>query len=90
MMTTETEKSPREIAAAFAEKWDVYANPVDALELLIKCRDERAAKIADRFAAQNHEGAVRAARRRDMDMNDVLDSCRREAEAIASAIRGTQ
>jgi len=43
--TTETEKSPREIAQLFLDKWEVFASPLDALELLIKGRDERAAKI---------------------------------------------
>jgi hypothetical protein len=48
---TKTEKSPREIAKLFLEKWEIYASPLDAIELLIKARDERAALIAEA-----HEG----------------------------------
>ena len=42
----------REIAEAFVAKWAIYASPVDAVELLLKARDERAAKIANKRAKE--------------------------------------
>lgn len=47
---------------------------------------EAAVRIAEKYANQNHDGAVKALRRGDHGTYDVLDSCKREAEAIASAI----
>jgi hypothetical protein len=96
---SEIEKSPREISTEIVdEHLDEMMTPreyaatarslIEAIEKALRDRDERAARIADKFAAQNHEGAVKAARRKDMGTHDVLDSCKREAEAIASAIRG--
>lgn len=58
-----------------------------ALTKAIGDERERCAQIADGCVQQNQTGAVKAARRGDMDTHDVLDSCKRESEAIASLIR---
>jgi hypothetical protein len=80
-MTTETEKSPREIAKAFVEKWANYANSVDAVEQLLISRDERAAKIAE---AHHHDGpSASLTLNRPATMGYKL-----AAHKVASAIRG--
>ena len=85
-MTTETEKSPREIARLFLEKWHIYASPLDAIELLIKARDERAAKILETAAMlASPVGVIPAGdpeHERLARMAEVLTKA-------ASAIRGT-
>ena len=85
---SEEEKSPREVAQLFLDKWHIYANPLDAVELLIKGRDERAAKIADERAAFN--ARLRDGYKADHNYKfaDLKDTRRDEAEMIASAIRG--
>jgi hypothetical protein len=77
-MNSEIEKSPREIAEAFVEKWENYANSIDAVEQLLISRDERAAKIADAEHARLYPG---------VDYGDESDS---SAFRIASAIRGSK
>jgi hypothetical protein len=82
--TLETEKSPREIARLFLEKWEIYASPLDAVELLIKARDERAALIAESAFDPAHTYASEnssAYRTFDAGQRHVI-------EKIASAIRG--
>ena len=86
-MNSETEKSPREIAESIAVRglpFSAFINSVEyrnarvwianAIDEALLDERERAARIADKFAAQNHEGAVKAARRKDMGTHDVLDS----------------
>jgi hypothetical protein len=77
VINAETECSPREIAIAFLEKWHVYGSPVEAVELLIKSRDWRAAKMCDIRVAEISNYQTRPYR-----------VARRELESIASAIRG--
>jgi len=77
VINAETECSPREIAVAFLEKWHIYESPVEAVELLIKSRDWRAAKLCDIRLAEISNYQTRAYR-----------VARRELESIASAIRG--
>lgn len=65
MASTETPR--REIAEAFVEKWPIFASPVDAVELLLRARDERAAKIAENYETgfiypSNDAGLIAAAR----------------------------
>jgi len=76
MLTTTTEKSPREIAKLFLDEWHIYASPLDAIELLIKARDERAALIAERDSMIDWR-------------NGTLGDAKATALRIASAIRRT-
>jgi hypothetical protein len=78
------EKSPREVAEAFVEKWNNYANGTDAIEALILERDERAARIAESVFEPAHTYASENA-----SEYHAYDRGQRYAmKRIASAIRG--
>jgi hypothetical protein len=86
-MTTETERSPREIAQEIILTGGKHAHGsimcfernalADAIDRALRDRDERAAKIADAEHARLYHG---------VDYGDEDDS---PAFRIASAIRGT-
>lgn len=93
MSEASTEKSPREIARLFLEKWEIYASPLDAIELLIKARDERAALIAEAVENEWLENARNAARANDLVGGLAQSTYTNYAEVagkIASTIRGKQ
>lgn len=100
-MTTETEKSPREIAEEVAKR--ITDNPcahpsccphtakaADAIEKALRDRDERAAKMADAVEDEWLENARNAARADDLVgglAQSTYTSYAEVAGKIASAIR---
>lgn len=46
-----TESTRRQMAEEIAAKWDAYANLVDAIEDILKNRDERAVQITEKHRA---------------------------------------
>jgi hypothetical protein len=81
---SEIEKSPREIAEAFVEKWNNYASGTDAIEALIRERDERAARIAETIFEPAHTYSSENA-----EVYRAYDRGQQYAmKRIASAIRG--
>jgi hypothetical protein len=80
------DRSPREVAQLFLDKWEIYASPLDAVELLIKARDLRAAKIADERGAFNRRMATTYPIGNPMKHLKITRAD--EAEIIANEIRG--
>lgn len=83
-MSTQPEKSTREIAEAFVEKWNNYASGTDAIEALILERDERAARIAESIFEPAHTYSSENA-----EIYRAYDRGQQYAmKRIATAIRG--